>query len=573
VACLVAALGLAAVIGFSLWQAQPVAAPKAAANELDGEWVVVESFHEGRKSPTFKVRAASWRYTFKDGQVEQTYPNGEGGLPKGTTFRLDSTRSPKWIDMTAHVPDEGKRMTVHGVYAVEGDRLRLNMSWQDGGPRPARLEDGAHLLVRPGPREAEPADELGSVLREWSRAEKAYWKAWNEDRPEAEAARVAWQGMAGPLAERCVKVAEDDEGLTGLAALFWAACIAPESAAGKKGLALLEGGRVAQAGLDDVFDALEEQHESGGRDVSERLGRLLLERVKRELDHPRAAWLLSRVAILPWGHDYDEVPAYFTEAADLIVQRFAGSSETYRLCEVLKGGGHLAPAWAARYEPHLRAVLKANEHRHVRAFARLALARVIQLSGEARQAEAVAEYERFVKEFDGTDPVWGSEKSMRFQAERELEVLRKTGLGMKAPEIDGVDLDGKPMKLSDYKGKVVLLSFWGTWCAPCMRLMAHERELVERYQGRPFAVVGVNSDPLTTDLRPAVEKHRITWRSFKDKQPGKPRIDGEYGVSGWPTLYLIDHDGVIRGRWPGTPNEKALDQEIERVVRTAEGKP
>ncbi len=52
-------------------------------------------------------------------------------------------------------------------------------------------------------------------------------------------------------------------------------------------------------------------------------------------------------------------------------------------------------------------------------------------------------------------------------------------VGKPAPEIEGADMDGKPFKLSDYKGKVVVLVFWGTWCGPCMAQVPHERELVQ----------------------------------------------------------------------------------------------
>jgi hypothetical protein len=99
-----------------------------------------------------------------------------------------------------------------------------------------------------------------------------------------------------------------------------------------------------------------------------------------------------------------------------------------------------------------------------------------------------------------------------------------------------------------------------------MNLVPAERALLERFKGKPFALVGVNSDPLKTDLRAAVKQHQITWRSFKDKQPGKPRIDATYKVRSWPTLYLIDQAGVIRARWPGTPSLKAVEREIDRLL-------
>jgi len=99
----------------------------------------------------------------------------------------------------------------------------------------------------------------------------------------------------------------------------------------------------------------------------------------------------------------------------------------------------------------------------------------------------------------------------------------------------------------------------------------HERSLVKRLEGKPFALVGVNSDKDVEALKPILEKEQITWRSFWNGPKGTAGpISAEWNVRGWPTLYLIDHNGVIRHRYPGSPGEKALDAAIERLVREAE---
>ena len=67
-------------------------------------------------------------------------------------------------------------------------------------------------------------------------------------------------------------------------------------------------------------------------------------------------------------------------------------------------------------------------------------------------------------------------------------------VGKPAPEIDGPGLDGHPLKLSDYRGKVVVLVFWGSWCGPCMLQVPHERELAERHKDEPFALLGVDCE-------------------------------------------------------------------------------
>ena len=129
------------------------------------------------------------------------------------------------------------------------------------------------------------------------------------------------------------------------------------------------------------------------------------------------------------------------------------------------------------------------------------------------------------------------------------------------------------MELADYKGKVVLVSFWATWCAPCMKLVPHERELVEKLKGRPFALVGVNGDKIDEEFnRKVIAKNAITWRSFQNIRPNEKEISNEWNVPAWPTIFLIDHTGTIRRRWIDAPPLDVLDSEVERWVKVAEEK-
>src|SRR5947209_7666185 len=104
----------------------------------------------------------------------------------------------------------------------------------------------------------------------------------------------------------------------------------------------------------------------------------------------------------------------------------------------------------------------------------------------------------------------------------------------------------------------------------------HERSLVKKLADKPFALVGVNSDKDRDALKEMLEKEQITWRSFWNGPQGTGGpIAEDWGVTGWPTLYLIDHKGVIRHKWLGSPGDEALDEAIEKLVAEAEkgGKP
>ena len=102
-----------------------------------------------------------------------------------------------------------------------------------------------------------------------------------------------------------------------------------------------------------------------------------------------------------------------------------------------------------------------------------------------------------------------------------------------------------------------------------MAMLPHERSLVAKHTNSPFVIIGVNSD--RTEERIVRESARlaVTWRSFWDKGEDGP-IATRWNVDGWPTLYLIDHEGVIRNKWVGEVEDDVLDQEIEELVRRAQ---
>jgi len=154
------------------------------------------------------------------------------------------------------------------------------------------------------------------------------------------------------------------------------------------------------------------------------------------------------------------------------------------------------------------------------------------------------------------------------EAEPELYELQHLRVGSVAPDIAGEDLDGVPFKLRDYRGKVVLLVFWASWCGPCMAAVPHERELAIHFKDRPFAVIGVNGDEDRQSALKAVAKEQIPWRSFwnGDKGSGGP-IATAWNVRGWPTTYVIDAEGVIRHK---DLYDKTLDEALEKLVRQLE---
>jgi hypothetical protein len=102
-------------------------------------------------------------------------------------------------------------------------------------------------------------------------------------------------------------------------------------------------------------------------------------------------------------------------------------------------------------------------------------------------------------------------------------------------------------------------------------LRPHERSLVLKLGGKPFALIGVNTQGQQTEnLKEVMEKERMNWRSFADHaDPGA--IRDKWHMRTTPTLYVLDHKGVIRHKWVGSPGEKAIDAALEKLIKEAEG--
>lgn len=79
-------------------------------------------------------------------------------------------------------------------------------------------------------------------------------------------------------------------------------------------------------------------------------------------------------------------------------------------------------------------------------------------------------------------------------------------------------------------------------------MLPHEREMVERLKGRPFTLLGINSDESRSALQKVLADERITWPNIYDGPPGKGPIARRWNVRGWPTIYVLDHEGRIRFR-------------------------
>ena len=132
-----------------------------------------------------------------------------------------------------------------------------------------------------------------------------------------------------------------------------------------------------------------------------------------------------------------------------------------------------------------------------------------------------------------------------------------------APDFKLMDATGKPASLSDFRGKVVLLDFWATWCGPCVEELPVLVALQKKYESRGFTVVGVNMDSLGAPA--VVDFVRQNELNYPILLSGGD-LPADYPVPGFPTAFLIDRRGAIIQRYLGESTYEELAKDIESIL-------
>jgi len=135
-----------------------------------------------------------------------------------------------------------------------------------------------------------------------------------------------------------------------------------------------------------------------------------------------------------------------------------------------------------------------------------------------------------------------------------------------APDFSLPDLSGNTVTLSSYRGKVVLLDFWATWCEPCREETPHFVDFQNRYGSQGLQILGVSMDDSPEPVRDFAQKFQINYPVVM----GTAKTGELYGgILGLPVAYLIDREGRIRSRHIGATNPEVFEKEISALLNEA----
>jgi peroxiredoxin len=256
----------------------------------------------------------------------------------------------------------------------------------------------------------------------------------------------------------------------------------------------------------------------------------------------------------------------FDPAQGLIATAQSASTQGYGFNG--KGTGSTELIAVRRTDPTLGKLLAAEDRKYFESLAAYdkSLQRAVEVGPEdaKKRLEAAGAALRSVKL---THPVLkaalaerlkGHDQAVKYRIE---EIARRAKVvGKPAAAFETKDMDGKPVKLADLKGKVVVLDFWYRGCGWCIKAMPQMNALAEDFKGKPVAIFGMNTDPREEDARFVIEKMALKYPTLK--AIGLPE---KFGVQGFPTLIVIDQQGKVHDLHVGyTPT---LRQDVGRQIK------
>jgi peroxiredoxin len=125
------------------------------------------------------------------------------------------------------------------------------------------------------------------------------------------------------------------------------------------------------------------------------------------------------------------------------------------------------------------------------------------------------------------------------------KVQENIKVGTKFPDFSEKDIEGKSFTVANYKGKVVLVDFWATWCGPCRVELPNVIETYEKFHAKGFEVMGISLDSDKDALLKYIKAKNMPWQQYFDGKGWENKLSQQFGVTGIPATFLLDGEGKV----------------------------
>ena len=153
-------------------------------------------------------------------------------------------------------------------------------------------------------------------------------------------------------------------------------------------------------------------------------------------------------------------------------------------------------------------------------------------------------------DFPGTKPAQNADRILESIKTREAAKQVQSALaeGSKFPDFAVKDTAGKPLSIANYKGKVVLLDFWATWCPPCRAELPNVIKTYAANHAKGFEIIGISLDKDREKLTSFTKEKNMTWPQYFDGLQWENKLAVKYGITSIPATFLLDGQGTIIGK-------------------------
>jgi peroxiredoxin len=233
--------------------------------------------------------------------------------------------------------------------------------------------------------------------------------------------------------------------------------------------------------------------------------------------------------------EFNKISSVFGEKNDKVVQEYQSKLEA-------SGGKEdsllaiYRPMFTKNMDDYTEAVLKFVSDNRTSLAAFYAMSSVDPINYEP-QMIAYADDLRAANAFNDNPAV------QRFL--RQMLIVKPLSVGHKAPDFTIAGIDGKPIKLSDYKGKYVMLDFWASWCAPCRAENPNVVAAYAAYKSKGLNILGISLDTGKPEWEKAISDDKLTWSHGSDLQRFEGPTERLFNIQGIPANFIIDPQGVI----------------------------